>query len=78
MVPWAGRILTPLMSSGVTIFLRANNAPGSWMKAKQKCTSFISAAAYLRYHVSSAAVPLRASEKVKGISPAEMTGKRPG
>ena len=48
------------------------------MKAKQKCVSFISVAAYLRYQASSAAVPLRPSEKVKGIWPTAITGKRPG
>ena len=48
------------------------------MKAKQKCVSFISVAACLRYHWSSAAVPLSASAKVKGSWPTAITGKRPG
>ena len=48
------------------------------MKAKQKCVSFISVAACLRYQASSAAVPFLASAKVKGIWPTAITGKRPG
>ena len=48
------------------------------MKAKQKCVSFISVGAYLRYQESSAAVPLRASPNMNGIWPMAMIGKRPG
>ena len=45
----------PLMSAGTTIFLLLEwNEPGSWMKARQNLTSFISLAAYLRYQSSSA------------------------
>ena len=61
---WAGRIFMPLMSSGTTIFLvREWKSPGSWMKEKQNFTSFISSAAYFRYHSSSAANAVLVGQK---------------
>src|ERR1700752_3212441 len=75
----AGRIFMPLTSSGTTIFLvREWKEDGEWMKARQNLTSFISLAAYLRYHSSSAIEPPLASDLRKGNSPAAMIGKRPG
>src|SRR4029079_10165470 len=79
MVACAGRIFMPLTSSGTTIFLvREWNDDGEWMKPRHDLTSFISLAAYLRYHSSSAIEPPLAFDIRKGNSPAAMIGKRPG
>lgn len=74
----AGRIFMPLMSVGTRIFLRAWKVPGSCTKAKQTFTSFISVAAYWRYHASMAAVPPLPLAKRKGSEAPAMIGKRPG
>ena len=47
-------------------------------EAEAELTSFISAAAYLRYQASSACEPPFAFDIRKGSSPAPMIGKRPG
>ena len=79
MVACAGRIFMPLISLGTTIFLvREWNEPGSWAKAKQNLTSFISVAAYLRYQASSASEPPLALENMNGRLAASKIGKRPG
>ena len=79
MVACAGRIFMPLMSPGTMIFLVLEwIAPGSCTKARQNFTSFISAAAYLRYQASSACEPPLALAIRNGSSPAPMIGKRPG
>src|ERR1700687_444114 len=75
----AGRILSPLISSGTTIFLAFEwNDDGEWMKARQNLTSFISVSAYLRYQASSPIEPPLALDIRNGSSPAPMIGKRPG
>ena len=67
------------MSPGTMTFLSTMcSAPGSCTKARQNLTSFISLAAYLRYHSSSATVPPLAFDIRNGSSPAAMIGKRPG
>src|SRR5271169_5835266 len=74
-----GRIFMPAMSLGITIFLLLEwNEPGSCAKAKQYLTSFISAAAYLRYQSSSAPEPPLPFDIMNGRLAASNTGKRPG
>ena len=70
----------PLMSLGQRrFFLREWKVPGSWMKAKQKCTSFISVRGVLAVPGVDAP-PCRpcALAKMKGSWPTAMIGKRPG
>ena len=70
---------SPRMSAGSSTFLWVVcTVPGSCRKARQKCTSFISCAAYLRYQASKAAVPASELPNTKGSSDAPTTGNRPG
>jgi hypothetical protein len=76
LVPLEERIFMPLICEGSVIGFFECMVP-TCRCAKQNFTSFISAAAYLRYQASSAAEPGPGWPIRNGSSPAAKMGKRP-